>query len=919
MIQSYIRFLARHRTAVALALAGVTLFLGAGLWDLFGGDLRHSMDVNVRHFRVQVDASDDLFLAAHDPELKKYRNSTRIFGDDRFLIAILEFENVFTPENIELISRISESVGLGAKRVTSLTHEPLYMASGKTLGTARLVEHLPKTQPEADEVRHAVLSDSLFVNNLVSEDGRYAAILVRPWPHVRGAELAFFVKRFEQKIRMGAGSVPVHFGGTHVQTIALYRATLRELKRLLPLTAAVIGLFLLAVFRSWPGVVLPLSAMGLSLVWTFGALGWTGGSLTTIDVILPTLIMTLCTTYSMQFMTRHQQAVESTTGDLNRQECCEEAAADSFFPLFIAQLTTAIGTASLCLTDIPAIRQFGMLSALGTVFTAVLMYTFLPVALMSVPVRPRSRTPESRGMARLAHLSQKCHRNKTSTLIAAFGLTLILSAGLLKLKVESDPKTFFNPATPIRRAFALLEEKMGGALSISVVIDGGSPDALKNPDTLRQIEWLEQYASEQAHVLKTLSFVGILKRLNRAVHSDAPAEDRIPDSPEKISQLLFLASVGKDPSNVDRYVDYDYQRGRIEIRVENVSATQTLELAARLQSFMDSRWPETLTGYVTGDHYMSCRANDAILKGQIKGFIGTVIAVFLVMWIFFESPKVGFLAMIPNVAPIGAVLGLMGYLGVKIDMATALLASVALGIALDDTIHFIVHYMKNVRTQPKGYLAIRDVVGGVGRAMVFTNLALAMGFSVLLFSDFPPVRLFGFFMIVSMAVACFDDFVMMPGLLGWMPLVGIWEHWRIRFKSDVTHGIPLFNNLAVSDIKKVVSMGRLMTMPGNWPLMKEGSTGEEMFVILDGSVTVMKAGKVVARLGRGETVGEMGLISEHPRSADVVVDSQTDVFAFGYDALERLERRYPRLATRVLHNLAAILSRRLAETTEQIK
>ena len=900
MVRSYVRFLHRHRRAAFAALALVTLFFGVGLWRLFGGDTRILSQMALRHLRLQVDTSDDLFLPAHDEELRRYRDSTRIFGDDRFLIAILEFENAFTPDNLALIARLSESAGRGARRVSSLTHDLLYSASGKTLGYFRLGDHLPQTQAEADAVRDSVLSDSFLVHHLVSQDGKYAAIMVRTWPHVRGAQLDYFVKRFQQKIRMEAGRVPVSFAGSHVQALELHRATLRELRRLLPITAIIIGLFLFAVFRSVRGVFLPLSLMGLTLIWTFGLLGWIDRPVTPIDVILPTLLMTLCATYSLQFMTRHLQMAEvaARLGETpDRVALCEEAASDAFFPLFVAQATTLIGTAMLCLTDIPVILQFGLLSALGTAFTAFLIYTYLPLMLMSAAPRVRRVAPESRLMAFLADMSQAFHRNKTAPLIAAFGLTLLLSAGMLHLKVESDPKQFFKPDSPVRRAFAVLEDKMGGALSLSIVVDAGGPDALKDPETLRQIEALERYASRQPDVLRTLSFVDLVKRLNRAVHGNDPAMEKIPDTREEVSQILFLAAFGRDPSNMDRYVDYSYQRSRIEVRVKNVSATQTLALASNLQTYMDERWTAAMTGHVTGDHFMSCRANTAILSGQVKGFFGTAVAVFVVMWICFGSPKVGFLAMIPNVAPIGAVLGIMGYMGVQIDMATALLASVALGIALDDTIHFVVHYMRGIRTQPKGYLAIRDVVGSAGRAMVFTNVALALGFSVLLASDFPPVRMFGFFMIVAMAMACFDDFVMMPGLLGWIPLVGIWEHWRIKFKSDVRHGIPLFARLGVSDIKKIVSMGRLMTVPDRWPLMKEGATGDEMFVILEGSVTVMKSGRPVTELGRGETVGEMGLISEHPRSADVIVHGATTVFAFGYDALDRLERRYPRLAT----------------------
>ncbi len=921
MIRGYIRFLYRHSVAMAMLLFLATTFFCGGFWRLLGGDLDHVFQAGRRYLQIRVDTSDDLFLAAHDPELKRYRESTRLFGDDRFLIALLEFDDVFKPDPLALIARLTEEISRlpGAKRVTSLTHEPLYAGIGKRLSNAPLSARLPKTPAEAEALRPLILSDPLFVKHLVSADARSAAIYVRTWPHVKGHQLDYLVRRFQQTVRLGARSVPARFAGNHIQTIELHQATQRELKRLLPISALIIAVFLLLMLKSIRRAALLLALMVLSLLWTFGCVGWLGRSITPIDVILPTLFMTLCTTYALQFMTRHMQVVEQRLRmeQFDRDDCVERAAADSFFPLFLAQLTTAIGAASLMLTDIPAIRQFGLISSLGILFTAALIVTFLPLVMRLLPARSWIRLGESVWMSQLADLSQLFHRRKGPTLAMAFGLTLVLSAGIFYLRVENDPKTFFKPTSPIRESFAKLETSMGGALSVSVVLDGGSPGSLKDPEVLRWVDSLQSFAAHEPNVLKTLSFVDTVKRLNRAVHADSAAFEIIPRTREEVSQLLLLASFGSDPSNVDRFVDYDYQRGRLEIRIENAGSARTLELAKKLQSFMDNQWPGPLSGYVTGDYYMSCRANDAILRGQVKGFFGTVLVIFLVMWVCFESPKVGFLAMIPNVAPIGAVLGIMGYLGVNIDIGTALLASVALGIALDDTIHFIVHYMRSIHAQAKGQMAIKDVVVGVGRAMVYTNVSLALGFSILLFSEFAPVRLFGLFMIVAMAMACFDDFVMMPGLLGWMPLVGIWDHLRIRFRTDVTKGIPLFGHLTVSDIKKIVSMGRMMTVPAQWPLMREGTLGDEMFVILDGSVTVMKSEKVITKLGRGETVGEMGLISEHPRSADVIVNEETTVFAFGYEALDRLERRYPRLATRVLHNLADILSVRLADTTDR--
>ncbi len=919
MSRAYIRFLDRRLVWVALVLTLITLVCGAGVWKLLGGDLLPPTADSLRHLKLRIDTSDRQFLAAHDPDLQAYQESTRIFGDDRFLVAVLEFDNVFTPDHLALISRACSALSRlpGAKRVTSVTHEPLYSGAAQSLANAQIATRLPKTQAEADRIRDQVLSDSTFVRNLVSADGRYAAIYVRTWPHVRGPELDFLVRRFKQTLQREARNVPVLFAGNHIQTIELHEATLREMKRLLPVTAVIMAIVLALIFHSWRGVGLPLVTMALSLIWTFGVLGWAGVSLTPIDVILPTLLMTLSITYSLQFITRYYQVMEEAR-PTDKVSCCELAAEDSFFALFIAQFTTIIGTASLCWTDIPAIFQFGAISALGTVFTAVLVYTFLPAAQLVLPMRPRRRRPETSWMERISRRAQGFYLRKEMTLSVAFGVTAVLALGLFALKVENDPKTFFKSDSPIRQAFQTIEDKLGGALSISVVVDGGRPGAMKDPETLRAIESLQTFAEQQSPVLKTISFVDTVKRLNRAVHGDSAAFETVPESSDEISQLLLLAAIGDDPANIDRLVDYDYQHGRLEIRVKNVDSKSLLALASDLQSHVDRTWPRGLHGTVTGDHYMTCRANSAILTGQVRGFLGTAIVVFLVMWICFGSPQIGLIAMIPNVAPILSVLGLMGYFGVRIDVGTALLASVALGIALDDTIHFIIHYIRNIQSHPHGRRAIHNVVGGVGRAMVFSNVALAVGFAVLILSTFQPVRLFGLFMLVSMIIACFDDFVMMPALIGWMPMVGVWEQWRIKFKSDVTQ-IPLFARMSPADIKKVVSMGRMLTLPANARLMEEGEPGAELFLILEGSVTVRKNKVVVTMLGRGETVGEMGLISDHPRSADVSADKETTVLAFGYEALERLERRYPRLAVRLLHNLSTILSRRLAATTELLK
>jgi CRP-like cAMP-binding protein len=298
------------------------------------------------------------------------------------------------------------------------------------------------------------------------------------------------------------------------------------------------------------------------------------------------------------------------------------------------------------------------------------------------------------------------------------------------------------------------------------------------------------------------------------------------------------------------------------------------------------------------------------------------VVIFLVMSILFLSAKVGFIAMLPNVVPVVLFFGVLGWSNIMLNIGTSIIAAIALGIAVDNTIHYMVRFNRELQVTYDEKQSLATALRTVGRPIVYTSVALTLGFLVMRLSDFVPVRDFGVLTAATMMGALATNVILLPALLAETRIVTLWDLIFVKLGKDPHKTIPLFHGLRRAQARIAVLLGTLRSLSAGKVAVRQGDIGNEMYVIINGRADVVVTGPdgrrhVVRHLERGDVFGEMGLVRQQQRTADIVATEDLELLAVDQRFMQRLQRRYPRIAAAVFLNLTRILSDRLENTTEQ--
>jgi len=330
-------------------------------------------------------------------------------------------------------------------------------------------------------------------------------------------------------------------------------------------------------------------------------------------------------------------------------------------------------------------------------------------------------------------------------------------------------------------------------------------------------------------------------------------------------------------------------------------------------------FPQHVQIKITGANILVNAAAESMALGAVQGLALAIVAIFIVISILFTSFKAGFLAMIPNLVPILLGFGIMGWFGISLNPATACVAVIALGIAVDDTIHLMVAFHLAMKSTTDQNAAMRAALRSQLMPVLSTSVALGLGFGVLVFSKLTSSVEFGYLAAIAMASAVMCDLLVTPALLASTHLITPWDLLRLKISDDFTRKSLLFQGLHPREIKKVALLGVAASYSDEQPVVRQGEHTREMYLVLRGeaSVLVQKEGRgqEVHRLQRGDVFGEMSFITGAERTADVVAVGDIEVLRIDKESLDRARRRFPRIAAKLFYNLSAILSRRLRETT----
>ncbi len=720
---------------------------------------------------LQLDPSTEPLLPQGDPGQALYRSAVLDFGDDEVYVAALECDEVFSSECLAAVNRISDAVVKldEVRSVTSLTDVTSfrYVAEKDWVEVRPFIEDVPTDPAELADLRVRALRDPVYVRSIVSEDSRAAAINVN-FRNMTDAEL--IAKRLDARIEAilraeheRSGLSYYVSGRPHFKT-HVYRGMVRDLRFVLPISIAAMACVLWVLLGSLRGVLLPIAVGLTSILWTFGAIAFLGRSLTLLTGLVGPMLLAIGSIYGVHVLARYRE--EAIRGQ-DRRTAALQCLRHMLVPVSIAGLTTILGFAALLITDVPAVYELGVFSMLGLGVITVTTLTGAPAILALLPLRdaPRVRFSGQIGQALdgvLGRVAGWVSRRMNPVLVGAALVTLLAAALIPRIVIDTDYLSYFDERDPVRVDFEMVNDLLSGAVPLYVVLDGDGPGAFREPAVVRAIEEIQRRAERISGVGRTLSFAEPLRMLNRAFNADDPAEERVPDTRPGVTELLFMIPKGE----LQRFTTVNHGRANVIVRTGLVGSADILRLTRELEAELAQvDLPQGISARVTGNAILLARSADGIAVGQPVSVAIAALSIFALISVGLRSLGIGAVAMIPNLIPVLVYFGVLGTGAAPLSLPTSLIGCMALGIAIDDTVHYLVRYRAERRSGCGPAEAAMITTRFVGRPIAITSAMISLGFLMVTLSEFATLQEFGLLSALTMLICLVTDLVLLPAML----------------------------------------------------------------------------------------------------------------------------------------------------------
>lgn len=717
--------------------------------------------------RLRVEANLGRMLPEDDPGRRTTELVDKEFGGSDLVAVVVEAQDVFAPEVLSVVESLSARLERipGVTGVQSLVTLRDVRGEGDDIVVARVVDSVPATPEGISELRERVLADSRYRGALVAEDGSATLLLVRLGT---GAEAERVVADIE-KVAGNVGTVSAPGGRNPGQSrisLAGSPALMKymrdwmteDLLRLLPLVALVLMVALFLAFRSWAGVLVPLGSVLVALVWTLGLVSILRQPLTVVLAVLPPVLVSVGSAYGIHVTERWRQ--KRVLGR-PAQEAASRAVAGVGLPVFLAMATTVAGFGSNVFMRIVSIRAFAVFASFGIVLSFVLSLVFVPALLSLVRGgRGRSVGPGNRTESAFARVGALVFRHRAVILVLAVVLALVSVVPALRVRPETDFVSYFKPGSGPTRAQRIVNERFGGAMQFEFVIEGD----IQDPVVLSQVESFEGALKRVPHVTHTFSIVDVLRSTNRAFGSGKPEFDRLPATREETAQYLLLLSFSGSDFLAD-YLTSDSRLARLTARFDCSESGEIGRALGKMKQLMSEHFGPEVKVSVGGMPMAVYALHRGIQQNQFASILVALIAVFVLLSVMFRSLRLGLAGMVPMVLTLLLSFGAMGVMGINIDVVTAMLGSIAVGIGIDYSCHLIARFREERASGAEGQGLARRTLAGVGPAIAANALSVAAGFAVLALSSLTIFQKFGALVAGTMVLSSLGALVVLTAVL----------------------------------------------------------------------------------------------------------------------------------------------------------
>ena len=709
--------------------------------------------------KIKINSDIINSLPAHDKDAVLMRKIGEQFGGNRLGMVILDCENVFTTEVLKHVRQITDSLTQieGIISVTSLTNATDIKSTDEGMEIGRLVDeyNIPETPEELAKLKENVLSNNRYTGTLVSADGTAAIVI---FSLSEDADIQKMARIVQEKINSLQLPERIYYAGSPMLVTSIANLISADLKLLFPIALLVIALVLFLSFHSWRGVIFPLLVCIIAIDWVIGTMGLFGFEMSMVSNNIPIVLLAVGSAYAIHVLhwIGHVKAE-------NQRKAIAVALASVAIPVILAALTTMAGFLSFIFGSyLKMIRDFGLFTALGTFFSLFLSLIFVPALLAVFSSNKNSGMVTHEQIIQksllhtyfLAPLQKLLFSYPKQIIWTWLVLAVVAIFGITVIQRNVDVRNYFKKDNPTRIAEDIMTRKFGGTKPVFVLFTGD----ILSPKLLNTMARMEKYMKKSPDIAGTQSVAGLIADINGAFGDSL----KIPDEKEMVEQLWFLLDGNE---NVKKLVNSELTEAIIISKFVSSENKLKKEFAEYMQKFIAENENEAFTIQVTGMPFIESSLDQSLINSQIGSLIIAVIFVIFIVGLILRSLLSGIYAAVPIIAAITVLFGFMGFSGIPLNIATVLVASIAVGIGIDYSIHVITHFNDAIKKGADIRQAIHETIGISGKAIIINVFSVSAGFLVLLFSEMVPLEYFGMLISLSMFSSGLGALTLLPAIL----------------------------------------------------------------------------------------------------------------------------------------------------------
>ncbi len=875
--------------------------------------------------RITMETGFERLVPRDDADRQAYLRVSREFGSDHRTFVYVRDPQLWSVAKLQALERLHEELRRLAfvERIDDLfTLRTVRSVDGQLTARA-LLATTPGDAQGAERARREALEDPIALRNIVSADGNAIAIAISIRERAEGASEKEVHESLERVLAPARAQFATlaEIGPPRIDA-EIRQGLIHDLRVLVPASALLLALTVFAFFRSVFAAAMPLIVTSISLLWTFGMMGWMGIPVSILTAMLPSLVVVIGATEIMRMISGYYTGLQQA-----RDEGVPERARATDFmlrglgaPAVLTVLTTALGFASNGIGGIAIIRDFGQTTAFAILSNGLITVLLVPMLYASFGPRSGSLPAFARagGFGAIAGRAFGLMRHRLAlwALALAAVLCVLFVQQASSLYVTNEPLTFFRPERPLVREAQRMQQDLAGVKIFYIALQSNADGAFRDPANLQRLAEIQGFIAKQKIFDRSLSLADVVSQANQQAGGGRPEAYRIPPTRTMVARFLLL----HPQRDLEPYVSHDFRRANIVVR-HNVRDSSTLNHHIRELREVVGHYagPDMVTA-VVGENLMINAAADRLLEGQAAALAGLLTVVFVVMSLMFTSVKGGIIALVPSVVPILMILGVMRILEIPLNAGTVMVGVIAIGIAIDGTIHLFSRYSELCRSTSNYDEAVIETVKDEAAPVIAVSLALALGFGVLLLSDFTLIAQFGALAAATMLFSIFANLLITPLVMSRIRLVGLYEILAMSKQRAALEHSALFQGMTGYQIRKTILISELREHADGDRLIEQGTVGSSMYLVVSGQLDVIRRDpggeRLIATLGPGDVFGEIGFVHATHRTADVRARGPVSVLRFDHERLEKDLVFFPHIMAKLNFNISGILGKRLAELVE---